>query len=145
MLDNIVISVLNMSLIGSYVIALVLIARLLLKKAPKIFSYVLWGIVLFRLLCPFSFESAFSLIPMGKDSIPQDIIYSTAPQIDIGGGIADDTVNSILPAPNMGDSVNPLQIWLSIGTFIWMLGMSGMLIYSLVAFIKLKRSLIGAV
>ncbi|MEG2182953.1 MAG: M56 family metallopeptidase, partial [Oscillospiraceae bacterium] len=145
MLDNIVISVLNMSLIGSYVIALVLIARLLLKKAPKIFSYVLWGIVLFRLLCPFSFESAFSLIPMGKDSIPQDIIYSTAPQIDIGGGIADDTVNSILPAPNMGDSVNPIQILIFIGTVIWVLGILAMVIYSIAAFVKLRRSLIGAV
>ncbi|MEG1541913.1 MAG: M56 family metallopeptidase, partial [Oscillospiraceae bacterium] len=145
MLDKMFISVLNMGLIGSFAIIFVLIARLLLKKAPKIFSYALWGIVLFRLLCPFSFESAISLMPTGNTPIPQDIIYSTSPRIDTGVGIIDNSINPILPAPNMGDSVNPLQIWLSIGTFIWMLGMSGMLIYSLVAFIKLKRSLIGAV
>jgi beta-lactamase regulating signal transducer with metallopeptidase domain len=27
-----------------------------LKKSPKIFSYLLWLIVLFRLVCPFSIE-----------------------------------------------------------------------------------------
>ena len=40
--------VLNMSLTGSIVIAVVLLARLFLKRAPKIYSYALWAVVLFR-------------------------------------------------------------------------------------------------
>ena len=53
---------LNMSLTGALVILFVLLIRhYLLKKAPKIFSYVLWSVVLFRLLCPVSFSSGFSL------------------------------------------------------------------------------------
>lgn len=145
MLDKLFISVLNMSLVGSVAIVLVLIARLLIKKTPKIFSYALWGIVLFRLLCPFSFESAISLMPMGKAPIPQDIIYSAAPQINTGVGIIDNSINAILPAPNIGDSANPIQIWLFIGVIIWTLGMLAMLFYSIVAFARLKRKLIGAI
>lgn len=51
----------NMSLTASAAIALVILLRLLLKKAPKVISYALWGVVLFRLLCPVSIESSFSL------------------------------------------------------------------------------------
>lgn len=145
MLERLFVSVLNMSLIGSYAIVFVLIARLLLKKVPKIFSYALWSIVLFRLICPFSFESVLSLIPTEEVSIPQDIIYSPAPQISTGIVAFDSMVNPMLPVPNnIGNSVNPIQIWLFIGAVIWSLGMLAMLIYSIVAFVKLKRSLIGA-
>ena len=42
--------ILNMSITGSIVIAVVLLARLFLKRAPKIYSYALWAVVLFRLL-----------------------------------------------------------------------------------------------
>ena len=47
----------NMSLTASAAIALVILLRLLLKKAPKVISYALWGVVLFRLLCPVSIDS----------------------------------------------------------------------------------------
>ena len=53
--------ILNMSLTGSVVILFVLATRLFLKQAPKVFSYALWSVVLFRLLCPVSFSSMFSL------------------------------------------------------------------------------------
>lgn len=146
MLERVFVSVLNMSLIGSYAIVFVLVARLLLKKAPTIFSYALWGIVLFRLLCPFSFESVVSLIPTGEISIPQDIIYSPAPQINTGISSLDNMVNPLLPVPNtFGNSVNPIQIWLFVGAVVWALGILAMLIYSIAAFVQLKRSLIGAV
>lgn len=48
----------NMSLTASAAIAFVILLRLLLKKAPKVISYALWGVVLFRLLCPVSIESS---------------------------------------------------------------------------------------
>lgn len=52
--------ILNMSIAAGIIIIIVMLVRLLLKRAPKIFSYALWGIVLFRLLCPFSFSSTLS-------------------------------------------------------------------------------------
>ena len=54
-------TLLNMSLTASVAIVLVILLRFLLKKAPKVISYVLWGVVLFRLLCPVSIGSDFSV------------------------------------------------------------------------------------
>ena len=54
--------VLNMSLTGSIVIVVVLLARLLLRRAPKIYSYMLWAVVLFRLLCPISLSAGLSVL-----------------------------------------------------------------------------------
>ena len=55
--------ILNMSIAASWLIAVVLVLRLLLRKAPKWISCVLWALVALRLVIPFSFESALSLIP----------------------------------------------------------------------------------
>ena len=55
-------TVLNMSLTASVVIGCVLLARLLLRRAPKVFSYGLWAVVLFRLICPVSVTAHLSLL-----------------------------------------------------------------------------------
>ena len=51
----------SMSLIGGIVIILVLLVRLPFRRLPKIFSYLLWSVVLLRLLCPFTFSSHLSV------------------------------------------------------------------------------------
>ena len=61
MIDKVFFQILNMSFASSFAIIFVLFARLILKKVPKVFSYALWSVVLFRLICPVSFESTFSL------------------------------------------------------------------------------------
>ena len=50
MLQTMFLTVVNMSITASAAILLVLGARLLLRRAPKAFSYALWAVVLFRLL-----------------------------------------------------------------------------------------------
>ncbi|MDD3853092.1 MAG: M56 family metallopeptidase, partial [Syntrophomonadaceae bacterium] len=139
------ITVLNMSLTASYVVMAVIIVRLLLKRAPKIFSYALWAIVLFRLVCPLSFESNFSLIPNNNEIIPHDIIYSQNPAINTGVAITDKAINqsiqSTLPPVNPAVSVNPMGIVLEIGATIWILGIVALLAYALIAYFRLKRRL----
>ena len=54
----------NMSLTAGIVILCVIVARLFLKRAPKIFSYALWAVVLFRLLCPSPYSSAVLNFPV---------------------------------------------------------------------------------
>ena len=56
-------SIWRLSLVGSYCILLVRLARFLLKKAPKWCSYLLWGIVFVRLCCPVLPGTRISLIP----------------------------------------------------------------------------------
>lgn len=55
--------VVNMSISASMAILVVLAFRLFLKRIPRIFSYVLWMVVFFRLLCPFLPETEWGLIP----------------------------------------------------------------------------------
>ena len=63
MLSELFSHVLHMSITASVVIAVVCLARLFLKPAPKIYSYLLWALVLFRLLCPVSPVTSYSFIP----------------------------------------------------------------------------------
>ena len=64
LIREIFLTICNMSFTAGIVILLVLLARQLLRKSPKIFSYMLWGIVAFRLICPFSFSSRYSLFSL---------------------------------------------------------------------------------
>ena len=145
-MSELFLTVLNMSLTASYVILFVILIRLLLKKAPKVISYALWGVVAFRLIIPFSFESIFSLMPRNINTvpIPHDIIYQENPQINSGIEIVDSFISETLPELATGASVNPLQIYTEIGAYIWVLGIMVLLIYSLVSILQLKRQLKGA-
>lgn len=145
MVDKIFLQILNMSFTASFVIIFVLIARLLLKKSPKVLSYALWGVVLFRLVFPFSFESVFSLLPVKTNPISQDIVYAPIPTIDTGISAINHAVNSSLPAAMPHASVNPLQIWVFIGTLVWLLGIAILLVYSILSLMKLQKRLKNAV
>lgn len=59
----------SMSVMAGITIMAVILVRFVLRKAPKIFSYVLWSIVLFRLLCPISFSSPFSVFNMKSEMV----------------------------------------------------------------------------
>ena len=145
MLDRIFLQILNMSFTASFVILFVLVARLFLKKSAKVFSYALWGIVLFRLICPLSFESVFSFLPVRVEPISQDIVYMNIPKIDTGITTINHAINSSLPAATPHASVNPLQIWVFLGRIIWLGGIAILLVYSIVSLMKFKKCLRCAV
>ena len=69
MLDTIFLQIFDMTKIASLVILIVLLVRLCLKRAPKVISYALWAVVLFRLLCPVRIEAPISLIPHTEPTI----------------------------------------------------------------------------
>lgn len=73
-MSTIFMNIFNMSLTAAYCIAAVIILRFMLKRQPKIFSYLLWSVVLFRLLCPFSVPSKYSLLRMDTDVVSQERI-----------------------------------------------------------------------
>lgn len=141
-MDNLFLTVLNMSLTASYVIVFVILIRLFVKKLPKSYSYALWFAPLFRLICPFSFDSIFSLIPKNVN-IPQDIAFSPKPEISSGISAIDSAVNKVLPAPTLNQiaSANPMQICLAIGAAVWLMGIAILLIYSVFTSVKLYRKL----
>ena len=58
--------VLSRSVTAGWLVLAVAALRLILKRAPRRVSVLLWGMVALRLLCPVSIESRFSLIPEGQ-------------------------------------------------------------------------------
>ncbi|MDU5080506.1 DUF5301 domain-containing protein [uncultured Tissierella sp.] len=141
------IAIINMSLTASYVALGVMIVRLLLKKVPKIFSYILWSIVLFRLICPFSFESSLSL--MYSSDISKEVIYTQVPNVSNKVETIDNMINAVnekpIKVPHSGTSVNPMELALRIGSRLWVLGMIILLSYGLFSYFKLKHRLATAI
>ena len=143
-MDKLFLSILNMSVTASFVIAAIMLVRLPLKKAPKAMSYALWTVAGFRLVFPFSFESVLSLIPFKSAPIPADIAMQPIPRVDSGFSFVDNAVSRVLPAAAPAASVNPLQVWLTVGAYLWLAGIAVMLVYSVVSIVLLKRRLNGA-
>ena len=145
-MNDLFIKILNMSITASWLIIAVMFARLLIRRAPKWISCLLWGFVMIRLICPFSFESSLSVIP-SREVIPQDIAVSESPAISTGVPAINSTLNPIMEslAPDAGNSVNPLQVWTAVGTWIWIAGIIAMLAYALVSYFKLKKQVAASV
>ena len=133
---------LNMSIAASWLILAVVLLRLVLKKAPKWIVILLWGIVALRLVVPFSFESALSLIPSAETFNAHNIQYGT-PAIHSGIPAVNNAVNPVLGAtfaPNPAGSVNPLYVWTFIVSVIWFIGIAAMLLYAVISYVRVRRS-----
>ena len=140
-METVFFKILNMSITATWLVLAVIVLRLLFKKAPKSLSVFLWALVGIRLICPFSFESALSLVP-SAETVPQNIIYSEAPAIDSGVPIINSAVNDIITenlSPEAGSSANPLQIIAFVATVIWIVGILIMIFYTIFSYLRIKR------
>ena len=123
-MSEIFLKIINMSISASYIVLAVLLLRLLLKKAPKWITVVLWGIVAIRLVCPFSIESVLSLIP-SSEVVSPDIMMDRTPEINTGIPVLNQVINPVISGsftPNPGTSANPLQLWIPTFAVIWIIG-----------------------
>lgn len=85
----------NMSITASWLVLAVIAVRLIFKKAPKWILCLLWGLVAFRLICPFSIESSLSLIPYAEP-LSQKTAYSSETVKQARGEILDAEGNVIV-------------------------------------------------
>ena len=135
--------ILNISLVSGWLILAVLLLRLILKKAPKWISCVLWALVALRLLLPFSIESALSLIPSGE-VISTDIVTSNAaPEINTGFYFVNNTVNPVVEQtfnPVSETKKNPVRTVVSAASIVWAAGVISMLLYALISYLRLRKS-----
>ena len=110
-------SIWRLSLVGSYCILLVILARFLLKKAPKWCSYLLWGIVFVRLCCPVLPWTRISLIPerlltVGTATTSAQLIAgNSAGSVDNEGVyndslLGDNTVDAVLSGADNTENPN---------------------------------------
>lgn len=146
-------TILNMSISASILILVVLLLRLLFRKAPKWVTVLLWGLVAVRLICPFAVESPFSLMPKTEwiteepayneenqyfDSVPPDRITVDS---EIGNDINVHYYTiPVEPHIEVHRGVNPVFVL----NGIWIAGVAAMLVYMLVSYICVYRRIRGA-
>lgn len=146
-MNELFLKIINMSISASWLVLVVLILRFVLKKAPKGVNILLWGIVAIRLICPFSFESALSLIP-SAETFPEKVI--SGPSFDVQTGITpvDNRINDYLgdryfegvtvPANN-GNNI------MTILTIVWTIGILLLVAYTVISYWRLRRKVDTAV
>lgn len=146
-MNELFLKIVNMSISASWLVLVVLILRFVLKKAPKWANILLWGIVAIRLICPFSFESALSLIP-SAETFPEKVI--SGPSFDVQTGITpvDNRINDYLgdryfegvtvPANN-GNNI------MTILTIVWTIGILLLVAYTVISYWRLRRKVDTAV
>ena len=128
-------ALLEMSLRGSYIILILLAARLLLRRAPRRLVCLLWLVAFFRLACPVGISSAFSLLPSGTAfSPPQQLT-----QVLWAGETVQGQTQGYIGVSARG--ITPMQIL----CWVWLAGADAMVVSSLLALWRLRRALRGAV
>ena len=150
-------AILKASFQGSVVILAVIALRFLLKKAPKSLFCLLWLLAGLRLVMLFEIPSPLSLQPRLEDTnlsiqaqqpvqVPDIVIQNPAGQpLDTP---AEPVQTPNLPGANVqtdsflyeveGGKAEPIRYG-DIAAQIWLLGAAGMLIASLVSYLRLKR------
>lgn len=138
--------ILNMSLTGSIVIAVVLLARLFLKRAPKIYSYTLWAVVLFRLLCPLSITAGLSVLkPIPVTTTPGISAVSYQPVAQAVRANIPTPVSQQFVPPQTAQQPETKPSPMQVAAYIWLGGASVMAVYSIVQYLILRRRLAEAV
>lgn len=145
----------RMGLQAGILILLVLIMRVYLKKYAKVYSYLLWLLVLVRLLCPVFIESSWSLQPdwAGKmQAVSKPVASVEAGGEETTAKIAADFVKENKAAETHAQKLSGiLQILTEAGFLrrimkcIWGAGVLGVGLYFLSQYIKIKRQLRTAI
>ena len=146
-MNELFLKIINMSISASWLVLVVLILRFVLKKAPKWVNILLWGIVAIRLICPFSFESALSLIP-SAETFPEKVISGPSFDVQTGITLVDNRINDYLgdryfegvtvPANN-GNNI------MTILTIVWTIGILLLVAYTVISYWRLRRKVDTAV
>lgn len=140
-LADVFLRILNMSFTGAVVALIVMFVRIAYRMLPKKYLCILWMVMLIRLLCPFTFPELGIGEPI-QEPIPSNIMDMEQPYIASEIEVIDNTVNRVLEqnfTPEVGASVNPMQIIMAIGSFTWIAGIAGMLILTAWKFYRFHK------
>ena len=126
--------VVRLSLTAGWMILVLLALRPLLKKAPRRFSCLLWGLVAVRLALPFSFESRVSMVPQAA-AAPQKIAQALNPGQMNWVSPAALAANPLPAAQAAAPAFSPATLI----PLVWGLGIAAMLLYAAVSYFRLSR------
>ena len=162
-MDGLFLKVLEMSIMGSVVILITMLARFLLKNRSKRFIMILWAVVAIRLLVPVSLESSFSIfnfIPLKTQTLtavtkvsdadmPDNMADTQAVKAD---SAADTKINLSEKNINIGNkslflnlkSADPLPGIKTVLPTVWLIGALGIAVFCSVQYAILKIKLRNA-
>lgn len=160
--------VVEMSLIASVsIIVLLLLRPFMTKFFPKIITYLLWAIVLFRLFCPVSFQSPISILKLSNapfmamlfpseeeaqgvlseeetfEYVISDEVVVLADEVVTQTEVNEENVENSQDYPPI--EVTKIPIWKWLLPVIWIIGIGAILGYGAGSYISLRKELIGAV
>lgn len=127
----------NMGITAGWIVLGLLLARLLMRKAPKWITCLLWGIVGLYLVLPVTPVSRFSLLP-STQPIPVDIANAQIPRVQTGIPTVNLAVNPLV------DKIEDLSGFLEVLAVIWVAGAAAMLLYGMVSYLLLRRKVAAA-
>lgn len=146
-MEAVFLKLLNMSIAASFMILAVVLLRTLLKKAPKALRPVLWALVGIRLICPFSLESALSLIPSAQ-TIPDTVLSGPSFSVQTGFEGVDTRVNAELADRYFEGVTVPTNTGMhatALLSVIWVIGIFALAVYAVVSYVKLRKQTAEAV
>lgn len=135
--------ILNMGIAASWLITAVFLLRLLMKKAPKWLSCLLWALVAVRLICPFSFESAFSFIPDATPIQPSAALQASSSRAG-AELLSYNNVYNKVPVSAMPKNIL-FETTLRLASLAWILGMTVLVCYGIFSYMRLRHKVQEAV
>ena len=101
-------TLLQMNLTAGVVILAVMLARVLLRRFPRRFSYLLWAVVAFRLCVPFSLPSPMSLFnAVDTSRVETEIVHRDQ---TVSAPVIDTEREQIIPSPEVSVPVEDVYV-----------------------------------
>lgn len=142
-MSDVFFKIVNMSITASWGIMAVIVLRFFLRGAPKWLRCILWAMVALRLICPFSFESSFSLIP-GPEDIRSAVVHNGMESANGTGSPAvndtSDLISEDFSVPAPVEQRAPLEGWIFVGSVVWVSGLAVLLGYAVFSFLRIRRN-----
>lgn len=143
-LETQLILLIDLSYAASWIVLAVVILRWLMQKAPKAQRLFMWLFVALRLVSYYYLPSSKLSIVPNLGVIPANITETKVPGIDTGFQTVNSVINPIIEknfTPEPDAFVTPMQTIMDVAVIIWVIGVIAMLLYAVVSFKKLRRSM----
>lgn len=134
-MESLFIKLINLSIYASILVAVVLLLRLVSRRSPKWVICLIWALVGIRLVVPFSIQSSFSLLPQ-SEPVSSTALFKTVSLSQAQEGIVSSGAASVTEASRSG-----ISSVFHILSYIWLFGVILMLLYGVISYIVLRKTL----
>ena len=158
-LSKIFLQIVQLSLEAGFLVLVLLLLRLVFRSAPKWLHCLMWALVAVKLVCPFGIEIEASPMPR-SDAVRSSVESTASVRESVGELPGQHATQQEQPSQSHGTEIQShaaqsqskpagsstiLPSAVKIGSWIWLAGMAGILLYAAASTIALRRRLADAV